>query len=165
MTTASNPSFPYRRNPLATTKILAPASTAIQPGDLIWDNSGVAAIASAYTWTSDLATTQYNFAQAFLGVSMDKRLSTDPSTDRYILVMTSGDYSYPCPTASGFQDVGTYYAPAQDSGSNLLDQVLTPVSTLATGGTKATQGIFRLTEAIATGAGQVLLHMSAGLTK
>jgi hypothetical protein len=62
-------------------EVLFPASTAMDIGDLLWLNSGVAAKASAIADLGTLALNQADFRSKFLGVNAQKRLATDTSAD------------------------------------------------------------------------------------
>ncbi len=153
--TASVPTYRFVRSP-DLVSVPTPASTMINPGDLIWLNSGVAAVASAFAWDTNLATTQPEFRVKFLGVAVDQKLASDASTQS-ILVMTRGVFSYPCAALSGAKDIGTPFGPAKDpAGSNLLDQVVAPVATF-------NLGIGTLAEEAANGATTVKLNIQSWL--
>jgi hypothetical protein len=133
--TVTTPNFTFRRGNCEFVRIPTAASTLYNPGDLIWNNNGVAAIASAFTWTTDLATTQPLFRAKFLGVCMDLKLATDPSTNS-ILVCTRGFFSYPCAALGSALHIGAFVNAAKDPGANALaTQLLANVSgnTLAIG--------------------------------
>jgi hypothetical protein len=99
------------------------------PGDLIWLNSGVAAVASSYTWSSNLAGTQPGFRILFLGVCMDQKLATDTSTNS-ILVCLRGFFAFPCVALGGALHIGSWVGPAKDAGGNFLTpQILANVAT------------------------------------
>src|SRR5438128_14642 len=50
-------------------KIRVDSGTVIEAGDLVWLDTNDAKPAKDFTWTTDLATTQGNFAAVFLGVA------------------------------------------------------------------------------------------------
>lgn len=76
-----------------------PASTAIEIGDLLFNNSGSVAKASAQTDQATEAANQRLFASLFLGVSAEKRLSTETDT-RSIVVRTDCIVDATCPSTT-----------------------------------------------------------------
>jgi len=160
MSTPSTPSFPYQRGILQTTTMSAPASTAINPGDFLYDNgSGVAYPALNYTWTSNLSTTQANYVAVGVGFSLDQRNSNDATTNGTILVCTEAGAAYfPCAALGSASDVGTFFGLAQDASSsnNLSNQL---VAVCASG----TLAVGKLIEYAPSGSTQVLLHTKAAL--
>jgi len=109
------------------------SSTAIKVGDLVWLDTatGQCKPANAFTWTTDLATTQAAFAAKFLGVAVSQHFAGD-SADTAIEVDTSpmSLWQTGC-VASAFQ-VGDMLAPAQDGGNSLLSNtVLAKTATVA----------------------------------
>lgn len=155
--TVTSPANRYRRGPYTSTKILYPPSTQINPGDLIWDNGGVAAIFSAFSWTTNLADTQPLVKAAFLGVAMDQMNIWDAATTRYGLVMTSGIFYYPCAALSQAYDIGTFVNADKDpGGNNLATQVLATVSGV-------TLGIGKLVEYANSGATGLMVYLSSTL--
>ncbi len=103
-----------------------PASTMINVGDLLWNNAGVVAVASVFTWAGTLALTQSLFREKFLGVAADKKLAADPST-RQIRIARVAVCNYPIASTIALH-VGQSLAPDKDTGNNLLDQQLVAVS-------------------------------------
>lgn len=154
--TASTASYPFRTGLLETITLPTAANTAYNPGDIIWNNSGVAAIASSLAWSTNLAGTQAALRVEFLGVCMDKKLATDASTTR-ILIATRGKFSYPCVAVSGSAlPIGTLVGNAKDTGNNLLDQVFVNVSGL-------TDAIGTLVEPAAVGATELQIYLQSFL--
>jgi hypothetical protein len=93
----------------------------ILSGDLIAEQSG-AVPAANFTWTTDLATTQTNFAAAFLGVANARsRAGTTDARDLTMLTDMVGEFEMDC--ASGNYTVGQYVGPAKDTGNNLKQTV------------------------------------------
>lgn len=131
----------------ATNPVVAPVATdkAIQVGDLVALSSGSAISALDFTWTTNLATTQENFASAFLGVSgqlkrEDIALVYGNSVDNQIRVDCSGIYAGTY--TGGALLVGDFVGPT--SVSNVLQpQSLVKVATVAL-------AIGRVVEALAT---------------
>lgn len=94
-----------------TLRVPFPASLAVEPGDLCyWDDSAnLGKPATSRTDTGSKAGNQADFAPLFLGVSADKRLSSETSvttvaslptgpSDR--LVVTEGIFDVPCASAA-----------------------------------------------------------------
>ena len=109
-------------------------ATAVSVGDLLGYATGYVYKASAQTWDTNLATTQTNFATAFLGVSGQKKLDTEArvfgnSTDNIIRVDCSGIFEFDCSSASYV--IGDYVGPAKDTGNALLDGTLAKVASAA----------------------------------
>ncbi len=108
-------------------KMPTPASVMINVGDLLWNNAGVVAVASTFTWAGSLALTQSLFREKFLGVAADKKLAADPST-RNIRIARTCVCNY-AQVSTGSLHVGQSFAPDKDpAGNNLLDQVVVAVS-------------------------------------
>jgi hypothetical protein len=103
-------------NPVVTKPIAA--GVTIQIGDLVeQDSSGNVTPASALAWTTDLPTTQAAFHAAFLGVAMQRSLSTDTQPIR---VATTGVFEMACAAATF--NLGDLVGPAKDTGNLLLNQ-------------------------------------------
>lgn len=122
-----------------------PASTAINSGDLLWLNSGVATPASSFTWTTNLAGTQPGFRQLFLGVANEDKSVLDVST-RSIQVITRGIFVFPCAALGGALHIGSFVGPDKDANNNSL-----ALQTLANVATN-TLSIGTLFEEVLTGA-------------
>ena len=101
----------------------------INVGDLVAMEANKAVPATAFTWTTDLATTRTNFAAAFLGVSSDRsRAGTTDTRDLEIGVDTDGNIEFDCASASYV--IGDYLAPQKAVG-NALVQTVEKVATKA----------------------------------
>ena len=61
--------LPFRSGQVELHKVRVDSGTVIEAGDLVWLDTNDAKPASDFTWTTDLATTQGNFAAVFLGVA------------------------------------------------------------------------------------------------
>lgn len=118
--------------------IMAPVAlaTAVNDGDLVALVTNLVVPAIGFTWNTDLATTQTDFANAFLGVSAQTKLANQArpygnSDDLLIGIDVGGvsEWEYDC-TAATYQ-VGTYLGPAKDTGNNILSQKLETVPTEA----------------------------------
>lgn len=122
MVTASTPNgVYYLGGERYVKKAPSPASTMINPGDALWLNSGVLAVASTLAWDSTLAQTQIDFRAKFVGVAIDQKIATDPGTQD-VTFDTVGEFFVPCAALSGAHHIGEFVAPDKDTGNNLLDQ-------------------------------------------
>jgi len=91
------------------------SSIAIEIGDLVYYDSGVAKPASALTFGASLAATQEAFHDKFAGVAMQQSRVGDT---RDIRVATSGVFEFDC--ASATFDVGTRIGLDKNSGGTAL---------------------------------------------
>ena len=97
----------------------------IKSGDLLALVNSALVPATVFTWTTDLATTQTNFAAAFAGLSAGNSdaASTDArQTD--MLVTQDGDVEFDLAVAAvGALQVGNYMGPAKAVGNALVQGV------------------------------------------
>lgn len=110
-------------NPVVTKAI--GSSTVIEIGDLVeMGTDGTITPASSHSWNSDLATTQEEFHDKFLGVAMQRSRSgdTDP-----IRVATTGIFEMDIASAS--LELGALVGPAKQSGNALENQKVASVAT------------------------------------
>lgn len=85
--------------------------------------SGKPVPAPAFTWTTDLATTQTNFAAAFAGISESRsRAATTDTRDLQVAINLDGTYEFDVATGTDFA-VGEYIGPAKAAGNALLNSV------------------------------------------
>jgi hypothetical protein len=79
--------------------------------------------AVAFTWTTDLATTQTNFAAAFFGISESRSIagSTDVRNNQVAINM-DGTYEFDVTTGTDFA-VGQFIGCSKGVGNNLIDTV------------------------------------------
>lgn len=94
------------------------SATVIQIGDLVaQDATGAVYPAASETWSVDLATTQGNFQDKFLGIAMQRSRNgdTDP-----IRVATSGVFEFDC--ASATFELGILVGAAKQTGNALENQ-------------------------------------------
>jgi hypothetical protein len=97
-----------------------PAAT-ILPGDATAVVSGKALAATSFTWTTDLATTQTNFAAALGGIASgrSRAASTDPR-DLEVQLLQDGNFEVPLTVAAASAYLfGTYVGLSKDTGNNL----------------------------------------------
>ena len=113
------------------------SATVIEKSDLVFLDTDDVKPASAFTWTSDLPTTQAAFAAVFLGVAHEQ--SADGDVDP-VSIDLSPDAVYEFDVASGTYEVGDVLGPDEaGGGSALADQQLEAVAS-------GTLGIARSTE-------------------
>lgn len=97
-----------------------PASTAIAAGDLLFNNGGVAAKASAQADQGTEALNQNLFASLFIGVAADQRLSTETSTGTRV-VREDGVFDCTCPSTT-FAEGDLVAASENGDGDGLENQ-------------------------------------------
>lgn len=109
--------------------VVAAANTAISVGDMLWYDAGNNSClpASSLAWNNTLAQTQQDFANVYLGVSLDARLATQTTTGK-IMVATRGTYKPDCAALGAAVDLGTPYGPAKASGNALENQKVVDVA-------------------------------------
>lgn len=119
-----------------TNPVVAPVLTAqaVAVGDICGLSSGNVIRAQDETWVTDLATTQTNFANKFLGVSgqqKDANLARvfGNSTDNLIRIDTSGIFEFDC--ASANFNIGDLVGPAKQTGNALESQKVVAVGSEA----------------------------------
>lgn len=101
-----------------TLAVTFPASTAVAVGDLLYNNSGVAARASAQADQGSETLNQRLFASLFLGVSADARLATETATGSRVVV-ADGVFDCTCPSTTWA--VGELVGPSENSGGDGLE--------------------------------------------
>lgn len=100
------------------------SSTVIEIGDLLWQDTNQAKPASDAPDTGDDSDNQDNFADAFLGVAMQRSRAGDTEAIR---VATTGVFEFDCPSTSF--ELGDLIGPDGNAGSTgLLDQQVEKVS-------------------------------------
>ena len=117
----------FRSGQVELHKVRVDSGTVIEAGDLVWLDTDDAKPASAFTWTTDLATTQGNFAAAFLGIAHQS--SAAGETDD-ISVDTSPLSIYEFDVGSATYELGGLLGPSHAS-SVLTDQKLETVASAA----------------------------------
>ena len=110
------------------------AASVIEVGDILWfdASNNVVKPASAYTWDTNLATTQGTFKDVFVGVALSAHAANDPYTNA-VRYATTGVFRFAC--ASAAFDLGVFLGPADSGSSTLEDQKVVAVAnaTLAIG--------------------------------
>jgi hypothetical protein len=109
---------------------VVPTNT-IEPGDAVAFVADKVVPAGVFTWTTDLATTQTNFATAFLGISEGRsRAATDDIRDLRLPVNMDGVYEFDVAVAAAF-NVGDYIGVAQVGATNFVQSKVVEVATSA----------------------------------
>jgi hypothetical protein len=109
-------------NPVITKPIAS--ATVIEIGDLLEMNaSGDVTPAKDHAWNTDLATTQNEFQDTFLGVATQRSRAGDVDPVR---VATSGVFEFDCAAATF--ELGTLVGPAKQTGNALENQKVVALS-------------------------------------
>ena len=108
--------------------VLATASVAIHPGDIVYLASSAALPVSSASWSTDLPGTQKAVQGVNLGVALDYHRASDGSTTHQIQVATRGRYKV-ATVDSQARDVGTLFGPAKAAGNALLANSVDVVAT------------------------------------
>ena len=113
--------FYFRTGQKNLQKMPVASATVISKNDMLWydTTNDVVKPASDFAWTTDLATTQGNFAAVFVGVAEESSASGD--TDD-ISVDTSSASVYAMPCASATFNLNDTVGPAKQSGNALENQ-------------------------------------------
>jgi len=145
----------YIREAVNPTVVPVATASEVNIGDFCALVAGECVPAVDFTWTSNLATTQTNFAAAFLGHSPQYKKAAQSyvygnGTDNVITMSTSGVYEADLDTATTLA-VGDWVGMAKDTGNNLLSQTVAKVDavakaigTVVEAGTSLTRCRFRL---------------------
>jgi hypothetical protein len=110
----------FRSGQVTLRKVRVDSATVIEAGDLVWLDTDDAKPASAFTWDTNLATTQAAFAAKFLGVAHQPSKSGDTAP---ISVDVSPHSVYEFDVASASYEVGQPLGP-DANGEALMDQQL-----------------------------------------
>lgn len=125
----------YIREAVNPTVVPVATASEVNIGDFCALVSGECVPAVDFTWTSNLATTQTNFAAAFLGHSPQYKKAAQAyvygnGTDNVITMSTSGVYEADLDTGTTLE-VGDFVGMAKDTGNNLLSQTVAKVDAVA----------------------------------
>lgn len=100
------------------------SATVIEIGDIVEQAAdGTITPASAHTWNTDLATTQGELQDTFLGVAMQRSRNGDTDSIR---VATSGVFEFDCAAATF--ELGKVVSAAKQSGNALENQKIAGVA-------------------------------------
>ena len=114
----------HRSGPQLLVKCAVDSAQVIDIGDMVWLNTDDVRPATAFTWDTDLATTQASFAEKFIGIAQEESASGE--TDE-ISVDISPLAVYEMALASATAEVGDPLGPDQTgtgSSATLMDQQL-----------------------------------------
>lgn len=114
----------FRSGQVHLRKVRVDSGTVIEAGDLLWLDTDDAKPASAFTWDTNLATTQAAFAAKFLGVAHQQSPSGETAP---ISVDVSPHSVYEFDVASASYEVGAPLGPDNVSTA-LMDQQLEAAS-------------------------------------
>jgi hypothetical protein len=118
----------FRSGQVHLRKVRVDSATVIEAGDLVWFDTDDAKPASAFAWTTNLATTQGNFAAKFLGVAHQQ--SKDGDTDP-ISVDVSPHSVYEFDVASAAYEVGQPLGPDENTSKLMNQQLESAIATSA----------------------------------
>lgn len=110
----------FRSGQVHLRKVRVDADSVIEAGDLVWLDTDDAKPASEFTWTTNLATTQGNFAAKFLGVAHQPSAAGDTAP---ISVDVSPDAVYEFDVASGSYELGQPLGPDENSSALMNKQL------------------------------------------
>jgi hypothetical protein len=159
-----NDTFRYRYGDASPVQIAFDQTTGggafpISIGDLCWiDSSDGYKVkgADAFAWTTNLATTQQNFAPVFAGVSAQRWDGTNLQAygikDGLLRIDTAGIFEFACAASSSF-NAGDLVGPDKAAGNALLPQQVVAVSA-------KNEAIGRVAQAV-TSASTVLVEIFA----
>ncbi len=140
----------YRHGNTKPVSVPVESATVISRGDLVWMDTNGVKPASAFTWDTNIATTQAAFTPKFLGVSMNDSRAGDVEP---ITVNRAGVFEFDCASASFA--VGALAGSAKASGNNMENQKAVSVAT-------ANLAIGRVFKAT-TSATKVLIEIVSGV--
>ncbi|SFJ68831.1 DUF2190 family protein [Planctomicrobium piriforme] len=118
----------FRSGQVHLRKVRVDANTVIEAGDLVWLDTDDAKPASAFAWTTNLATTQGNFAAKFLGVAHQPSAAGETAP---ISVDVSPDSVYEFDVASAAYELGTPLGPDENTSTLMSKQLETAVAAAA----------------------------------
>lgn len=125
----------FRSGQVVLQKFRVESSSVVEPGDLIFLDETHIRPANEMWWNTDLATTQQDFANVFVGIAHEASADGD---DAPVSIDVSSSSVYEFDVANGTYDNGNPLGP-DGAGSQLLNQQLTYAD-------PATQAIARAAE-------------------
>ncbi|MCH7687120.1 MAG: hypothetical protein IH899_10640 [Planctomycetes bacterium] len=145
-------------------KLRVDSATVIEAGDMVFLDTDDVKPAGSFTWTTDLATTQGNFAASFLGVAHQQSANGD--TDD-VSVDLSPDAVYEFDVNSATYEVGDDLGPDEQS-SALMNQQLEAIASGGLGIARAAEfkanaaSLLRVTFASAFSTGSANVNAALG---
>lgn len=98
-------------------------TTVLAKGDMVWLDTDDVKGAAVFTWNTDLATTQNDFANKFLGIALAAHANGGGAITNFpVDISEEAVWSIPC--TSQAHEVGQTLGPAKDTGNALLSQKL-----------------------------------------
>lgn len=125
----------FRSGQIQLRKFRVDAATVIEAGDLVWLDTDDVKPASAFTWDTDLPTTQAAFAALFVGVAHQVSANGD-TNDVSIDISPTSVYEFD--VASATYEVGTPLGP-DEASSKLMNQQLETVASANLGIARAAE--------------------------
>jgi hypothetical protein len=154
----------FRSGQVELRRVRVDSATVIEAGDLVWLDTDDGKPASAFEWTTNLATTQGNFAAKFLGVAHQQSRAgdTDPIS---VDVGPHSVYEFDCAAAA--YELGALLGP-DEASSTLMNQQFETVASAAAAIARAAEftsgsvSTLRVTLASAYSAGSANVNAQIG---
>jgi phosphoheptose isomerase len=147
-------------DPFLISLTIGDSNQTVNINDMCYMSSNKVYPAGNYTWTSNLATTQNNFAANFLGIAREdfprNENALRSSSSTTVAVDVSADSVYSFDVASATVNYGAAMAPADSGSSTLMPQKL-----VATGNTR---GIARTIKAYTSATTAVYVQFASAYT-
>ena len=115
----------FRSGHVVLQKFRVESTSVIAPGDMVYLDETVVRPASELPWNTDLATTQQDFADMFVGIAHE---ASADGEDAAVSIDVSSSSIYECDVTSSSYDNGNLLAP-EGASSKLLNQQLAYVNT------------------------------------
>ncbi len=113
----------HRYGPQMIVRVAVDSATDIKAGDAVFLDTDDAKPAGSETWVTDLATTQANFVNHFLGIAQaDHAANSGAVTDFPVDISPLSVYELDC--ASETHEIGDTLGMDKAAGNNLLSSVL-----------------------------------------
>lgn len=113
-------------------RVAVDSATAIQMGDLVYLDTDDAKPASSETWNTDLATTQSNFNNHFLGIAQaDHAAGSGAVLDFPVDISPLAVYEMDCDEET--HEIGDLVGPSKPTGTSLLAGKVKKVTSAASG--------------------------------
>jgi ribosomal protein L11 len=114
-------SFNFRHGQQKLVSAAVNSATVIDKGDLVWQDTDDVKPASAFTWDTDLGTTQAGFGAKFMGVAYESSAAGQVVP---VSIDISTDSVYEFEVANATYEIGDALSCDKASGNALLSQVL-----------------------------------------
>lgn len=156
---AGNNRMTGQQTPTAVAKYTFAASIAVAVGDAMFRDAtaGTAKPMTSFTWTTDLATTRFNAARLFAGLSNERRLSSETDTPEGV-VNSAGEALMGCAALGAAYPPGTLVTFAQVGATEVLSATNVAVTT------DPSLAIGKLSRPAGSGATQVYVNFESNVT-